>query len=802
MPWLVALLLAVPGSALPPDPGDVRTGLEELRAETVATVSDPKLQRGLTKAVDKATKKLDKAALKGTPRAFKKPRATVRSFLKKLGWKEKKGLLRPKKRQKLEPEISDPLRDRAAGLLALLDALIADAMEAPGAGVVGSAGGEVRSADGALTLAFPEGALPEGSALVTVRPLAPADLGPEFAGIDVGAAWELGPDGLEFAEPVEVEVSGLGLGGDGSVLLLHTASGGGRALVLEPGWALAGAEARATGRLEHFSTLAFEVADGIAFRLLNAPEKGAILRANQPFVPQVKAVTEIQAGNAFAGESFRYLDLSADPVETNNGTARNGTLDLGSWATGRALEREATVAYACEGAGPGTFEVVISGTLVRGSEQTNVTGRAMNRVFCEPDDVADGRVEIATALGTVEFEALPRQVARRVGESFDVAYLEVSAGFDAPEPPDREFLELFVEDLNPGVLSHPPELRGSAGPNAAGELRDFGTALATVSALALGPPDADRIANGASGQTLRWTCVEPGSTTLAHELAISSGSTFTGTTRAGTGHLATLVVCSAPPSYGFEDGDMDAEIVVLEDGVGEYVGRIGEDGDALDTISFEIGQPESEVTIVAVDTGDPDAAEVELRLTDPDLEDVACETDAGIEAVLPSGRYLLAVTPRQPGVYTIRFEIRPRDVGNARRPRGAPVDCDALCPQNGFACGSQNGGICVRGLCMVEVPMNAGVDGNAVCAAEGLTCSGVPALDFPEGEACLAFHPTALETFGGSGWRQSVYCNGAGGLACNGQVDVCWDCPACLADQLDCTTGASAELDALFASCE
>jgi hypothetical protein len=96
--------------------------------------------------------------------------------------------------------------------------------------------------------------------------------------------------------------------------------------------------------------------------------------------------------------------------------------------------------------------------------------------------------------------------------------------------------------------------------------------------------------------------------------------------------------------------------------------------------------------------------------------------------------------------------------------------------------------------------MNVGDSGDPVCAAEGLACSGVPALDIPQEEACVAFHPGASVSFGNRGWRQSVYSNGAGGLACNGALDRCWDCPACLDEQLDCSTSASAELDALFAS--
>jgi YVTN family beta-propeller protein len=68
---------------------------------------------------------------------------------------------------------------------------------------IGPAGGTVVSSDSNLTLTIPAGAL-AGSRRLTVRSLAVADLGSEFDGLNVTRAYELGPDGLTFAQPVVV----------------------------------------------------------------------------------------------------------------------------------------------------------------------------------------------------------------------------------------------------------------------------------------------------------------------------------------------------------------------------------------------------------------------------------------------------------------------------------------------------------------------------------------------------------------------------------------------------------------------
>ena len=107
--------------------------------------------------------------------------------------------------------------------------------------------------------------------------------------------------------------------------------------------------------------------------------------------------------------------------------------------------------------------------------------------------------------------------------------------------------------------------------------------------------------------------------------------------------------------------------------------------------------------------------------------------------------------------------------------------------------------MCVQGRCMVEVPMNVGQDGNSVCAAQGLTCASVPTLS-PAPDACLAFNPGASSSMDLNGWAQAVHCNDNTGLACTGRVNDCHYCPLCNAS-LDCTTGATALFDDLYAEC-
>ncbi len=74
---------------------------------------------------------------------------------------------------------------------------------------VGSGGGTVMSRDSAITLVVPEGAL-SGDEDITIEIVDPADLGAEWSDLRdssaIAAAYQMGPDGLQFSVPAEVRL--------------------------------------------------------------------------------------------------------------------------------------------------------------------------------------------------------------------------------------------------------------------------------------------------------------------------------------------------------------------------------------------------------------------------------------------------------------------------------------------------------------------------------------------------------------------------------------------------------------------
>ena len=69
---------------------------------------------------------------------------------------------------------------------------------------IGPEGGTITSSDGRLILIIPEGALDEDTE-ITIRRINPEDLPPEFEGFEGERQYELGPDGLVFNVPINVE---------------------------------------------------------------------------------------------------------------------------------------------------------------------------------------------------------------------------------------------------------------------------------------------------------------------------------------------------------------------------------------------------------------------------------------------------------------------------------------------------------------------------------------------------------------------------------------------------------------------
>ena len=92
--------------------------------------------------------------------------------------------------------------------------------------VMDSGGGTVASADGAVTVSVPEGALAEPAA-ISVEPTSPEVASDRLA---PGSTYQFGPDGIQFAEPVEITIRY-----DASALPEYMLPGAMRLLTLENG---------------------------------------------------------------------------------------------------------------------------------------------------------------------------------------------------------------------------------------------------------------------------------------------------------------------------------------------------------------------------------------------------------------------------------------------------------------------------------------------------------------------------------------------------------------------------------------
>jgi len=183
---------------------------------------------------------------------------------------------------------------------------------------IGSDGGEITSSDGKLTLTIPAGAL-GNTETITIEEISPDELGSEFADIETEAAWELGPDGLEFdmpvtaayqvepndeGNPLEVTMPGLLTETDGTAIALDS-------LVFE-GETL-------TGTLDHFSALVFERNFATA-TVRNVPDA---LEVGHSVMVEV----EVRINSGLFGASFAtlsnggegqvtYIDVNNDPFSS------------------------------------------------------------------------------------------------------------------------------------------------------------------------------------------------------------------------------------------------------------------------------------------------------------------------------------------------------------------------------------------------------------------------------------------------------------------------------------------------------
>jgi len=253
-----------------------------------------------------------------------------------------------------------------AGVL-LISALVLTTCDGGGPGnevsaSIGPDGGTITSSDGKLTLTFPAGALGEETTIV-IRVLDPDNLPPEFADLGGDLAYELLPDGLEFAVPVTatVPLDDPPVQPDGSLstqfaLLLTSIDG--VIVPLDNQLVLANAEtntATVTGELSHFSLLE-RITTSLEVTLFRVPECVAV---GEPFIIIVEL---INPNPGFINIlSVEYNDFSDIPpiniIDEKKGDLINETADE------IAPEKQSffkTLEYTCDPRGTGELTVFLT----------------------------------------------------------------------------------------------------------------------------------------------------------------------------------------------------------------------------------------------------------------------------------------------------------------------------------------------------------------------------------------------------------------------------------------------------------
>lgn len=160
---------------------------------------------------------------------------------------------------------------------------------------IGPAGGNITSKDGLLTLTIPAGAL-SGSETITIEKIAVDDLGSEFSELtEAGAiseAYEMGPDGLQFDEPITVKFKSSqtpvqtadSIGAFSEFLLTSSGSSVEFLDSLVTHIDIDNSKTEVEGQLSHFSPLVTSQANnGVSFFVFGVPDKleiGSIFSAD------------------------------------------------------------------------------------------------------------------------------------------------------------------------------------------------------------------------------------------------------------------------------------------------------------------------------------------------------------------------------------------------------------------------------------------------------------------------------------------------------------------------------------------
>jgi len=242
---------------------------------------------------------------------------------------------------------------------------------------IGPDGGEITSSDGDLTLTFPEGALPSPET-ITITPLSEDELGEEFQEIvdslGIANAYEMGPDGLEFDEPVvatmpsdqnsvlndstlQLEMGLLLTSSDGQIEALDS-------LRLEP-VSSDSSKLQVSGTLSHFSEMMqTDESNLVTARVTGVPDE---LEKNK--TTTVKPRAEIKILPVEKAE-FIYDHVQNEAFNPPN-LPEDNIFDLLDISSGEGLsEFERSITFICEFTGPDIFNSDIKVTI--DSEQSEL----------------------------------------------------------------------------------------------------------------------------------------------------------------------------------------------------------------------------------------------------------------------------------------------------------------------------------------------------------------------------------------------------------------------------------------------
>ena len=234
---------------------------------------------------------------------------------------------------------------------------------------IGSDGGELTSEDGNFTLTIPAGAL-GGTENITIGKITEEELGSEFdeliEAFGFENAYELGPDGLQFQQPITAsftsqqtplqENDSLGVFAE----FLFTSNGE----TVEPLDSLRvvtdpeSNTATLSGQLSHFSPLfePVQVSNGVFFSVRGVPET---LEVGEEF--EAEGVIATTSEGALGGLTTlvgpaRYLDGTKKPLSPLYDGAPNVEIPLDDGAPDQAGNRyKAQFGYTCIEDGPGLF---------------------------------------------------------------------------------------------------------------------------------------------------------------------------------------------------------------------------------------------------------------------------------------------------------------------------------------------------------------------------------------------------------------------------------------------------------------